>query len=45
MGNTFLLALLASFTRADYRLDQIAHEPVPAGEKVAPADLPDRFPF
>ena len=34
MGNTFLLALLASFTCADYRLDQITHEPVPEGEKV-----------
>ena len=33
MGNTFLLALLASFTCADYRLDQITHEPVLEGEK------------
>ena len=40
----FLLALLASFTCADYRLDQITHEPVPEGEKVAP-EMPDRFPF
>lgn len=44
MGNTFLLALLASFTCADYRFDQITHEPVPEGEKVAP-EMPDRFPF